>query len=251
MSTACQRVTHSRSTRIATTPWRPDTATSARRPMSVAHHGHRSASMYRLRRLRHGLSGGRDLPAVRDSRRTCALREDQRRVLPVPGLHPEQPMSPGARPLRVAVVGTGPAGCYAAEHLLSRDDVAVEINMFDRLPTPYGLVRAGVAPDHPQTKKAARLFEWTAARPGVQMNLNVDIGRHLSHEELLAHHHAVVYAVGATRDRTLGIAGEDLPGSHGAGDFVGLVQRPSRPPNRHIRFVRSASGHRRQRQCRP
>jgi ferredoxin--NADP+ reductase len=130
-------------------------------------------------------------------------------------------MSPGAPPLRVAVVGTGPAGCYAAEHLLNRDDVAVEINMFDRLPTPYGLVRAGVAPDHPQTKRAARLFEWTAARPGVQMNLNVDIGRHLSHEELLAHHHAVVYAVGATRDRTLGIAGEHLPGSHGAGDFVG------------------------------
>lgn len=130
-------------------------------------------------------------------------------------------MSDRPERLRVAIVGTGPAGFYAAEHLLNRKDVAVEVDMFDRLPTPFGLVRAGVAPDHPQTKRAARLFEWTAGRSGLRLHLNVEVGVHLSHEELLTHHHAAVYAVGATCDRALGIPGENLPGSHGAGEFVG------------------------------
>lgn len=136
--------------------------------------------------------------------------------------------------LRVAIVGTGPAGFYAAEHLLNRKDVAVEVEMFDRLPTPFGLVRAGVAPDHPQTKRAARLFEWTAGRPGLRLHLNVEIGVHLSHQELLEHHHAVVYAVGATIDRALGIPGETLPGSHGAGEFVGWYN--GHPDHRARRF---------------
>lgn len=136
--------------------------------------------------------------------------------------------------LRVAIVGTGPAGFYAAEHLLNRKDVAVEVEMFDRLPTPFGLVRAGVAPDHPQTKRAARLFEWTAGRPGLRLHLNVEIGIHLSHQELLEHHHAVVYAVGATIDRALGIPGETLPGSHGAGEFVGWYN--GHPDHRARRF---------------
>jgi ferredoxin--NADP+ reductase len=93
--------------------------------------------------------------------------------------------------------------------------------MFERLPTPWGLVRYGVAPDHQITKAVAAQFTKMAARSGLNMHLNVDIGTHLSHDELLAHHHAVVYASGAAHDRPLSIPGEDLPGSHSATDFVG------------------------------
>lgn len=92
--------------------------------------------------------------------------------------------------------------------------------MFDRLPCPWGLVRAGVAPDHPETKRVVRIFQQTAAKSGFRFHLNVEVGRHLTHEELLAHHHAVIYAVGAPRARSLGIPGEDLPGSHSAAEFV-------------------------------
>ncbi|WP_405486188.1 FAD-dependent oxidoreductase [Nocardia sp. NBC_00511] len=120
--------------------------------------------------------------------------------------------------LRVAIVGAGPAACYAAEELLRRADVEVEL--FDRLPTPYGLVRAGVAPDHPGTKAVASLFESAFRREALQYRLNVEVGKHVSHEELLGHHHAVVYAVGAATDRRLGVEGEDLPGSHSATEFV-------------------------------
>ncbi|MEU6585417.1 FAD-dependent oxidoreductase [Nocardia sp. NPDC046763] len=120
--------------------------------------------------------------------------------------------------LRVAIIGAGPAACYAAEELLRRADVEVEL--FDRLPTPYGLVRAGVAPDHPGTKSVAGLFESAFRREALQYRLNVEVGKHISHEELLAHHHAVIYAVGAATDRHLGITGEDLPGSHSATEFV-------------------------------
>ncbi|MFJ9367757.1 FAD-dependent oxidoreductase [Nocardia sp. NPDC101769] len=120
--------------------------------------------------------------------------------------------------LRVAIIGAGPAACYAAEELLRRADVEVEL--FDRLPTPYGLVRAGVAPDHPGTKSVAGLFESAFRREALQYRLNVEVGKHISHEELLAHHHAVIYAVGAATDRHLGIPGEDLPGSHSATEFV-------------------------------
>ena len=121
--------------------------------------------------------------------------------------------------LRVAIVGTGPAGAYVAGHLL-RSDVPVVIEMIDRLPTPWGLVRAGVAPDHQDTKAITRSFEWLAATPGVRMHLNTEVGRDVSHEELLALHHAVVYTVGASGSRELGIPGEDLPGSHAATEFV-------------------------------
>ncbi|MGW4531441.1 FAD-dependent oxidoreductase [Nocardia sp. NPDC004340] len=120
--------------------------------------------------------------------------------------------------LRVAIVGAGPAACYAAEELLRRADVEVEL--FDRLPTPYGLVRAGVAPDHPGTKSVANLFESAFRREALQYRLNVEVGKHISHEELLGHHHAVIYAVGAATDRRLGVPGEDLPGSHSATEFV-------------------------------
>ncbi|WP_028477062.1 FAD-dependent oxidoreductase [Nocardia sp. CNY236] len=120
--------------------------------------------------------------------------------------------------LRVAIVGAGPAACYAADELLRRADV--EIEMFDRLPTPGGLVRAGVAPDHPATKGVSDMFESAFRREAVQYYLNVDVGTHISHEELLRHHHAVIYAVGAATDRKLGIPGETLAGSHSATEFV-------------------------------
>ncbi|MGW5755755.1 4Fe-4S binding protein [Nocardia rhamnosiphila] len=120
--------------------------------------------------------------------------------------------------LRVAIVGAGPAAAYAADELLRRCDVQVE--MFDRLPTPWGLVRAGVAPDHPGTKTVAGMFESAFRRDTLQYYLNVEVGKHITHEELLAHHHAVLYAVGASSDRRMGIPGEDLPGSHSATEFV-------------------------------
>lgn len=124
-------------------------------------------------------------------------------------------------PLRVAIVGSGPAACYAAEELLARRDVDVEVNMFERLPTPWGLVRFGVAPDHPGTRAVTAQFDRTASRNRFALYLNVEIGSHLSHEELLQYHHAVIYAVGASADRRMGVPGEDLPGSVAATDFVG------------------------------
>ncbi|MFZ2178038.1 MAG: FAD-dependent oxidoreductase [Rhodococcus sp. (in: high G+C Gram-positive bacteria)] len=127
---------------------------------------------------------------------------------------------PEAAPLRVAVVGSGPAAFYAAEELLSRRGLYVEVSMFERLPTPWGLVRFGVAPDHPRTKTVTELFQKTARRKGFNFYLNTEVGKHISHEEILAHHDAVIYAVGAPEDRRLGIPGEELPGSHSATDFV-------------------------------
>jgi ferredoxin/flavodoxin---NADP+ reductase len=122
--------------------------------------------------------------------------------------------------LRVAIVGAGPAGFYAAGALLRDADRHVEVELFDRLPTPWGLVRAGVAPDHPEIKSVSRVYEKTAALPGFRFHGNVEVGRDVLHEDLTAHHHAVIYAYGAARDRMLGIPGEDLPGSHAATDFV-------------------------------
>lgn len=124
------------------------------------------------------------------------------------------------RPLRVAIVGSGPAACYTAEELLQRRDISVEVSMFERLPTPWGLVRYGVAPDHQDTKAVTSLFQRTAARRNVDMFLNVTVGKHITHDELMEHHDAVVYAVGASEARRLGIPGEDLPGSHSATEFV-------------------------------
>ncbi|RZT07718.1 ferredoxin--NADP+ reductase [Mycobacterium sp. BK558] len=125
------------------------------------------------------------------------------------------------QPLRVAIVGSGPAGCYAAEALLNRKGLNVDVHLYERLPAPWGLVRYGVAPDHPTTKEVAAQFTKMAARNGLSMHLNVEVGTHLTHDDLLAHHHAVIYASGAAHDRQLAIAGEDLPGSHSATDFVG------------------------------
>jgi ferredoxin--NADP+ reductase len=122
-------------------------------------------------------------------------------------------------PLRVAVIGSGPAGFYAAGALLGAD-IPVEVDLIERLPTPWGLVRFGVAPDHPKIKSVSRAFEKIAAHDGFRFLGNVEIGRDLSHEELLELYDAVVYAVGAQTDRRMGIPGEDLPGSWPATAFV-------------------------------
>jgi ferredoxin--NADP+ reductase len=125
-----------------------------------------------------------------------------------------------AKPLRVAVVGSGPAAFYAAGHLLSSEDPTVEVDMLERLPTPWGLVRLGVAPDHPNLKTVSRAFEKIALRPGFRFLGNVEVGKDVTHADLERLYHAVVYAVGAQTDRRLGIPGEDLPGSWAATEFV-------------------------------
>jgi ferredoxin--NADP+ reductase len=123
-------------------------------------------------------------------------------------------------PVRVAVIGSGPAGFYAAGQLLSSTDPVVKVDVFDRLMTPWGLVRFGVAPDHPKIKSVTRVFERTAKLPGFCFHGNVEVGTDVSHEELAAAYHAVLYAVGTPGDRRLGIPGEDLPGSESATEFV-------------------------------
>jgi ferredoxin--NADP+ reductase len=122
-------------------------------------------------------------------------------------------------PLRVAVVGSGPAGFYAAGSLLD-SDTPIEVDMIERLPTPWGLVRLGVAPDHPKLKTVSRAFERIAVKPGFRFLGNVEVGRDLSHSDLTRLYDAVVYAFGAQTDRRLGIPGEDLPGSWSATEFV-------------------------------
>jgi ferredoxin--NADP+ reductase len=122
--------------------------------------------------------------------------------------------------LRVAVVGSGPAGFYTADALLKSEDPRVAVDVIDRLPTPWGLVRLGVAPDHENIKAVSRAFEKTAARSGFRFFGNVEVGSTVSHDELLAIYDAVVYTVGAQTDRRLGIPGEDLPGSWPATAFV-------------------------------
>jgi ferredoxin--NADP+ reductase len=121
--------------------------------------------------------------------------------------------------MRVAVVGSGPAGFYSAGALLSAEPPS-EVDMFDRLPTPWGLVRLGVAPDHPKLKSVSRAFERIAEQPGFRFLGNVEFGRDLTHDDLVRLYDAVIYAVGAQTDRRLGIPGEDLPGSWAATEFV-------------------------------
>ncbi|HMB71549.1 MAG TPA: FAD-dependent oxidoreductase [bacterium] len=126
-----------------------------------------------------------------------------------------------ARPLRVAVVGSGPSGFYAAEALFRREGLEVRVDVFDRLPTPYGLVRYGVAPDHQKMKAVIRAYEKTASRPGFRYFGHVELGKDLSVEELHAHYDQIIYAMGAETDKRLGIPGEDLEGSLSSTAFVG------------------------------
>jgi ferredoxin--NADP+ reductase len=124
-----------------------------------------------------------------------------------------------AQPLRVAVIGAGPAGVYAADHLL-RQPLTIEVDMFDRLPTPYGLVRFGVAPDHQKIKSVTAVFDKTASHPRFRFFGNVEFGKAVTRDDLRAHYHQIVYTTGAQTDRRMGIPGEDLPGSHPATEFV-------------------------------
>lgn len=124
------------------------------------------------------------------------------------------------RPLHVAVIGSGPAGMYAAEALIKQSEIPVSVDVFDRLPAPYGLVRYGVAPDHHKIKSVIAVFERTLMDPRVRFFGHVEFGRDLTHEDFRRLYDAVVYAVGASSDRSLGIAGEDLTGSISATEFV-------------------------------
>ena len=127
-------------------------------------------------------------------------------------------MSP-VNPLRVAVIGAGPAGIYAAEALVKQAD-DVQVDVLDRLPSPYGLVRYGVAPDHTSIKSIARYLQRVLEQPEVRFFGGVELGRDISREDLLDCYDAVIYSTGAMVDRHLGIPGEDLPGSIAATDFV-------------------------------
>jgi ferredoxin--NADP+ reductase len=118
---------------------------------------------------------------------------------------------------RAAIVGAGPAGFYAADQLLK---AGWEVDLFDALPTPYGLVRAGVAPDHPKIKSVTRVYAKTAAHESFRFFGGVELGRDVGREELLSRYHAVVYAIGTSRDNRLGVPGEDRSGSHPATEFV-------------------------------
>lgn len=141
-------------------------------------------------------------------------------------------------PLRVAIVGSGPAGFFLAQHLLARTDVVVTVDMFERLPTPFGLVRFGVAPDHEEIKRVSRQFEKTASKPAFRFFGNVDYGHHVSLEDLRRHFHQICFTTGAQTDRRLGIPGEDLQGSHAATEFVAWYN--GHPEYRDRRFDLSA-----------
>jgi ferredoxin/flavodoxin---NADP+ reductase len=131
-------------------------------------------------------------------------------------------MQPGTdgHPLRIAVIGSGPAGFYVADHFFKQKGVVAHIDMFDRLPTPFGLVRGGVAPDHQKIKNVTRVFDKIARNDRFCFYGNVEIGRHISIDDLQRFYHSVVLATGAQTDRSLGIPGEDLEGSHSATEFV-------------------------------
>src|SRR3954453_3690079 len=118
---------------------------------------------------------------------------------------------------RAAIVGAGPSGFYAADQLLG---AGFDVDVLDALPTPFGLVRAGVAPDHPKIKSVTRVYERTAAKPGFRFFGGVKLGEHVSRAELLERYHVVLYSFGTSEENRLGIPGEDRPGSHAATHFV-------------------------------
>ena len=123
-------------------------------------------------------------------------------------------------PLRVAIVGAGPSGFYAAGHLLAVDEPQFAVDLYDRLPTPYGLVRSGVAPDHPKIKSVTRAYDKTSEHERFRFFGHVELGSDISRQDLLDHYHVVCYTIGTSTDKRLGIPGEDLRGSHPATEFV-------------------------------
>ena len=125
-----------------------------------------------------------------------------------------------SNPLRVAIIGSGPSGFYTVSNLLKQTGLVVEMDMFDRLPTPYGLVRAGVAPDHQKDKSVTRAYEKSANTEGFRFFGNVEYGTHIHMADLEKHYHQVMFTTGSPFDRNLGVPGENLGGSHSATEFV-------------------------------
>ena len=124
------------------------------------------------------------------------------------------------RPLRVAIVGSGPAGFFVAQHLLAKPELVVTVDLYERLLTPFGLVRFGVAPDHEEIKRVSRQFDKVAAKPAFRFFGNVHVGSHVTLDELRRYYHMICFTTGAETDRRMGIPGEDLAGSHTATEFV-------------------------------
>jgi len=136
--------------------------------------------------------------------------------------------------VRIAIFGAGPAGFYSAEELLKHTSHSIQVDLFDRLPTPYGLVRGGVAPDHPKIKSIIKQYERIAQRPGFRFFGNVTFGIDLTLDEALAHYHQILFTTGAESDRHMDIPGEDLPGSYPATAFVGWYN--GHPDFHHLHF---------------
>lgn len=139
-----------------------------------------------------------------------------------------------SNPLRVAIIGAGPAGFYVAERLFKEKALVVEVDMYDRLPTPHGLVRAGVAPDHQKIKSVTKVFDRVAAKPGFRFFGHVELGKDIHVSDLRRHYHQIVYSTGAQTDRSLNIPGIDLRGSHSATEFVAWYN--GHPDFRHCHF---------------
>ncbi|MEI6129159.1 MAG: NADP oxidoreductase [Planctomycetota bacterium] len=137
-------------------------------------------------------------------------------------------------PIRVCAIGSGPSSFYAVEALFKAEGLTVQVDMFDRLPTPFGLVRGGVAPDHQNIKTVVKVYQKVAEHPSFRFFGNVKIGRDLSIHDLERHYHAIIWGIGCESDHKLGIAGENLGGVHSATDFVGWYN--GHPDYRHCSF---------------
>lgn len=142
--------------------------------------------------------------------------------------------SDGKKVITAAIIGSGPAGFYTAEHMLKQKDIDFRVDMFDRLPTPHGLVRSGVAPDHQKIKSVTKVYDKIASDPRFRFFGLVEFGKHISLEDLKKHYNVIVFSTGAQTDRRLGIPGEDLEGSHTATEFVAWYN--GHPDYRHLSF---------------
>ena len=140
----------------------------------------------------------------------------------------------GKKVITAAIIGSGPAGFYTAEHLLKQKEIDFRVDMFDRLPTPHGLVRSGVAPDHQKIKSVTKVYDKIASDPRFRFFGLVEFGKHITLDDLKKHYNVVVFSTGAQTDRRLGIPGEDLEGSHTATEFVAWYN--GHPDYRDLRF---------------
>jgi ferredoxin--NADP+ reductase len=143
-------------------------------------------------------------------------------------------------PVRVAIIGAGPAGFYTAVRLFKEKNIHITVDMYDRLPTPYGLVRNGVAPDHQKIKSVTKSFDRVAKKPQFRFFGNVALGRDVTVDDLREHYHQIVYTTGAQTDRALDIPGIDLENSHPATDFVAWYN--GHPDFRDYQFDLSGAG---------